>query len=368
MLSTTRKLGITRILALVIVALAIAMVSTVRTHADTPPQLDLTVAPSIGGAADGVDIEGMNYADAVAALTAAADDPGSATLGVAPTGFPSVSTTGASLYVGSDSQHSIAIEGPTNLLGLSATMLVTATWDDDADTSPDTAVLFKFGSASLSDFTSFNTFPVSLTGSWLAVTEAAHTVDPSALPSGVTAFFDDGIADNDDSMALGSGVTFRGLVDTSGTVIGDAVDAIGMSSQVRIDGTLTTSAGSLMGRLPRASASPPRLVPAVPAAVSPTGSHRTVTGPSPSPPTAEGPSPPASPVAPTSRSVAAPTASTPPSASNTLVAKPASTLPPALPPSTTSSASPGSTSPPQASTFHTPLPMASPAASAQVST
>lgn len=245
------RLGVFTVLAAAALGLiGLAIFGALNAGASTVPKLDVTVTDGGSAPPDSVDLSGMTYNEAATALSGQVADPGSVTLPIAPAGFRA-SSSGAALYFGNTtaSQYSVAIEGTTEVLGKNADMLVTAVWKDaDTDAAPRTAVLFSFGAASLGDFAGFNDFPVHLTKSWAAISAGSHTtVDPADLPSGVSAFFDDGLSSTDDSFHLGDGITFRGVLDASGTVIADAASKFGLSDSARLDGVLSTDISVLDG-------------------------------------------------------------------------------------------------------------------------
>lgn len=228
----------------IILAIAAGLAASMHVRADTPIVLDVMVQSSESNGT--VDFGDISYTEAVQAFEDA--DTGSAALPVGPTGMPSISVDDAEMHR-SDASASVAFLGTTTLLGVEADVLVTAKWDDmDTDTDADTAVLVSFGAVELGDITDFEQFPLALTDSWIALAPAEHTVDPAQFDADVAGFFDDGLAGTEDAFDVtGAGIAFRGVIDASDTVIGDAANEIGLSGQVRLTGTLTTDLGILEG-------------------------------------------------------------------------------------------------------------------------
>jgi len=225
-----------------------AAFGTFRAQADDPQILNVTVTDSsMASADDAVDLTSLTYAqavDAFAALDPSLDPPGpgTATLPIAPTGF-SISATGAELHR-DDAKTSLVVLGTNvELLGLDASMLVTAVWDDSSDTSADTAVFFSFGQTNLGQVIDFDDFPIELSDAWVGVSTAGHTVHPGDLPGDLVDIFDDPFT------VIGDGVTFRADL-ASGGVIRDTANDIGLSGDIRIDGTLSTGTGALTGGEP----------------------------------------------------------------------------------------------------------------------
>ena len=124
-------------------------------------------------------------------------------------------------------------------------MLVTAVWADaDSDDAPSVTVAFRTGAAALSDFApSLDAVDVGLSKTWTAFrkddTDSAP-IPVGDLPQAGQDFFDDGDDTNDDDLAIGKGVAFRGLVDADSVGLGDALERVGVD-YARLDGTLSTS-------------------------------------------------------------------------------------------------------------------------------
>lgn len=197
---------------------------------------------------DDVAIDAMTYGDAVAALQADSAAGGPTVLPVAPSGFPGITTANATLDQ-DDTNHTLTVGGPVDLLGANAQMLVTAVWADaGTDTAPSVTVAFRTDDAKLSDLApSLDAVDVGLTKAWTAFRRDA--ADTSAIPVGDLPqagqdFFDDGVDATDDDLVVGQGVAFRGLVDGESAGLGDALGRIGVAS-ARLDGTLSTSDDAL---------------------------------------------------------------------------------------------------------------------------
>lgn len=237
----------------VLIILGFVLVPAFPAQADSHQTLDVTVDDSTGGAEpDAIDIAGLSYEDAVDALDDAIDD--SATLPISPDGFPAVSSSDAHFFLGDEAsgQYSVAVRGDVTLLGLPATMLVTATWEDEAtDTSPETAIFFSFASVSLSDLTAYTGPPIELSHSWIGVAATEHTVEIDALPGDVASLLDDGLATTEDDFAVGpDSLAFRGVLSSSDPVIREAASQLGLSGDIRIDGVLSGDISGLGGSEP----------------------------------------------------------------------------------------------------------------------
>ena len=188
-------------------------------------------------------IDTMSYADAKAALTESSTTGTDTVLPVAPSGFPGVTSDGATLEL-DDTARTLTVSGPTTLLGVNATVLVAAVWDNAADTTPSVTVVFKTGATSLKAFApSLSAVDVGLTSAWTAFRRDnadTSTLVVDDLPENSRDFFDDGNDSTDDDLTVGAGVAFRALVTPDSAGLGKALDRMGISS-ARLDGTLSDS-------------------------------------------------------------------------------------------------------------------------------
>ena len=138
--------------------------------AQTP--ISLRVTTSVAGAADVVDFEGKSYADAKAAIVAR-EAAGTATVPVALTGLSDLVSPSATLST-DDASFGLALRGSTTVLGTPGTLLLTATWDNAADTDPNVAVIVRFGSVGLGVLNpSWNSVPVAFGPALVGLTDTA---------------------------------------------------------------------------------------------------------------------------------------------------------------------------------------------------
>lgn len=205
----------------------------------------LKVAASAGTATDAVTLEGETYAAAKTAADTAAQ-AGSATVPVGVVGLGDL-TSSSAVLTSDDTARSLAFRGPATVLGTPAQILVTATWDSATDTDPDVAALVRFNSVSLATLNpGWQSVPVSFGPAIVGLTDASHTVEPSAA-LGTDAFLADGLADTDDAFAVsGTGVSLSAVV--SDGVLTDAASELGeTASGIRLRGTLANSPDVLEG-------------------------------------------------------------------------------------------------------------------------
>lgn len=207
--------------------------------------LKVTVTPVAGNATDVVNLEGVTYGAAKTSL-ASATTAGSATIPVKLTGLPPLSSTSA-VVNSDDASFSLAVRGPTTVLGTSAQLLVTATWADATATDPQVAVFIRFDSVGLATLNpSWKSVPVNFGPAIVGLADTAHTVTPSAA-LGTSTFLADGLADTDDAFALVPGGVNLSAVVASGPVADAAADLGDTASGVRLRGTLASSFGVLDG-------------------------------------------------------------------------------------------------------------------------
>jgi hypothetical protein len=205
--------------------------------------LTITTSPAAAGGSP-IALGTLTYADAAAAL-ADAETAGSASLlfesGLL--GMPTLDATDG-FFTQDDADLRIVVRGDgVTLFGAEASVLLTAKWDDDADTSPDLAVAVKFAQVGLGTLNSaFDQFPVDVNSAIVGLGNADQTIDPAAI--GAEDFFTDGVSVGGTEGTLSefeiddSAVTFAGAV--TGGVLADGADVIG-GGAIRLTGSLGVS-------------------------------------------------------------------------------------------------------------------------------
>jgi hypothetical protein len=209
-------------------------------HAATFLSADLT-APDTGAGA--TQLASLTCGNAASTLSTAALNNQKLSLPVGPLLFPTV--TSNDLTIATDDSPdctTLTLEGHTTILGVSnVPVLVVGQWSSSSSTDGVFTVFFKFSNVGLGSLVSAGSgLGVGLSDAWIAVTTSSsdNTVTQSALPQSAQSFL------NGDFTAKSSGITFRGILDSTGDLAA-GLDKLGVDpTSVTLDGSLT---GSLSG-------------------------------------------------------------------------------------------------------------------------
>ena len=235
---------------------SIGVAGTMAAHADGPPTLDVTVThAATGSSSRPIDLDHLTYVDALEAFDDTQDDDEpSATLPVAPAGFPATGLDEARIHA-DDDLRSLAVVGPGEVFGLPVDVVVTAQWADAADASPDVAVIFSLGSTGLDELAPVDV-PVQLAEAWIGVTTTDHRVEVDQLPAAAAALLGEGL----DLQATGGGadgasaaLNLVAVLDAGDGELAAAVSQLGLAGQARLEGVLAGSVGALGGDGPPAA-------------------------------------------------------------------------------------------------------------------
>jgi hypothetical protein len=199
---------------------------------------------------DTIDLAGLDYAAAVAALQDVHDrddQPRAVNLLAAPTGTPQLTSTSTTFSVNDDTSV-LVVQGGVTLLGnVAAELRVVADWNGDGP--PDVVVLLLLEDAGMTQLVpTWDTVDVGLDRAWLALAAEDATVVAADLPDAVSDMLEDGSGDTDLVVPGGGAITLRGTVVGAPSINGgllQALGTVGVSGDFRLDGTLSSSPGLL---------------------------------------------------------------------------------------------------------------------------
>jgi len=211
--------------------------------ADQLPSRPITLtSPALAGAT-AIDLDELSFDEAVTALT---DGASAVRLPVFPDGGVDTTLATPNIQTGGDGNFTIAITSTTSVFGLDADVLVSAVWDDAADTGATTAVVFDARGADLTDLVTAVDLPIEFSNTLIAVSRSAQELDGDTLPPNGAAVLSDG-SSFDPTMTIADGISLRALVDVADPVLADGAAAIGLEPELRLTGTLAGAVGPLFG-------------------------------------------------------------------------------------------------------------------------
>lgn len=224
-----------------------------RAQATATVSADLTGPGTTAAGTTLVDVASMTCSQVVAALEA---DAGTTTvsLPIGPTGFAQLDATQLSLATvpssGTDCT-TLTLEGAvgaTNVLGQPAGILVVGSWSSATATTPTFSVVLSFGNVALSSLVSASSPGpgVQLSSALVAFTTSSTgtTLDTASLPASAGSFLGSNLE------VVGSGLSFRGVLASTGAVATGLSDLGVSPTGVTLQGSLTGSASFSLSSAP----------------------------------------------------------------------------------------------------------------------